>query len=603
MNLMGSVKSTLRGVGLLPTARQDATITRVSTNPASQNHAEALSSSQRGRTSPRPSAKVHAIAEGHMVAPPTHIETDRVDEREWAEFLKSFTSLHQERSYWVPDAQVEGTIPKELEGTLLKNGPGQFEIGGQRVAHPFDGDGMVAAFAFKEGRCFFSNRFVRTKAYTEEQRAGRMLYRGAFSAGNPGGKGFFNPFKLDVKGIANTGVVRWGGRTLALYERDMPYELESPDLKTLGTTDADGALKDTDPYFGAHYRITTDADGKRTLIGFSSSEVGSQNRLTVWEFDEDFNRLTRTQEVFKGAFGFYHDFAMTEKYYVFLQNPIRLNLYKFVTQYMLGKAGVAECLEFDTSQKSLIHLIPRPGKGGTRGTYETTPFFAFHHCNAFESADGKTLILDTVAELKGVIFSAKVEGPDTVYGREENRGSLTRLSINLASGKVDQRVLIDRSVEFPSVASTVVAKPHRHIYMVGDRFNSPDTWGPVQVICKVSVSEGIESLSPKVSQDVYYPGRSCWVHEPVFVPRPNAKAEDDGWVLAMVNDSTTGQAFMAILEAQDLAAGPIAKIHLKHHYPQALHGSWSPDFIGPDPKQPYEPRLHDTRGVDPLVYA
>lgn len=38
----------------------------------------------------------------------------------------------------------------------------------------------------------------------------------------------------------------------------------------------------------------------------------------------------------------------------------------------------------------------------------------------------------------------------------------------------------------------------------------------------------------------------------------------------MVNDSTTGQAFMAILEAQDLAAGPIAKIHLKHHYPQGV---------------------------------
>lgn len=45
--------------------------------------------------------------------------------------------------------------------------------------------------------------------------------------------------------------------------------------------------------------LSGSADGKRTLIGFSSSEVGSQNRLTVWEFDEDFNRLTRTQEVFK----------------------------------------------------------------------------------------------------------------------------------------------------------------------------------------------------------------------------------------------------------------------------------------------------------------
>ena len=29
---------------------------------------------------------------------------------------------------------------------------------------------------------------------------------------------FYNPFDLSVKGIANTGVVRWGGKTLALYE-------------------------------------------------------------------------------------------------------------------------------------------------------------------------------------------------------------------------------------------------------------------------------------------------------------------------------------------------------------------------------------------------
>ena len=29
---------------------------------------------------------------------------------------------------------------------------------------------------------------------------------------------FYNPFDLSVKGIANTGVVRWGGKLLALYE-------------------------------------------------------------------------------------------------------------------------------------------------------------------------------------------------------------------------------------------------------------------------------------------------------------------------------------------------------------------------------------------------
>ncbi len=45
-----------------------------------------------------------------------------------------------------------------------------------------------------------------------------MLYRGAFSAGNPSGGGFFNPLDLRIKSIANTNVVHWGGRTLALHE-------------------------------------------------------------------------------------------------------------------------------------------------------------------------------------------------------------------------------------------------------------------------------------------------------------------------------------------------------------------------------------------------
>lgn len=37
-----------------------------------------------------------------------------------------------------------GTIPEDLEGTLLRNGPGLFEIGGIPVSQPFDGDGMVS---------------------------------------------------------------------------------------------------------------------------------------------------------------------------------------------------------------------------------------------------------------------------------------------------------------------------------------------------------------------------------------------------------------------------------------------------------------------------
>lgn len=33
----------------------------------------------------------------------------------------------------------------------------------------FDGDGMVLSFAFDNGRCFFRNKFVRTKGFMDEQ--------------------------------------------------------------------------------------------------------------------------------------------------------------------------------------------------------------------------------------------------------------------------------------------------------------------------------------------------------------------------------------------------------------------------------------------------
>ena len=39
---------------------------------------------------------------------------------------------------------VSGTIPAELEGTLLRNGPGLLEVGGTKLAQPLDGDGMVS---------------------------------------------------------------------------------------------------------------------------------------------------------------------------------------------------------------------------------------------------------------------------------------------------------------------------------------------------------------------------------------------------------------------------------------------------------------------------
>ena len=85
---------------------------------------------------------------------------------------------------------IEGEVPKELSGTLYRNGPGKLERNGEWVHHPFDGDGMITSMRFKDSEVTLSNRFVRTKAWEEEEAAGKFLYRGVFGTKKSGLKIF-----------------------------------------------------------------------------------------------------------------------------------------------------------------------------------------------------------------------------------------------------------------------------------------------------------------------------------------------------------------------------------------------------------------------------
>ena len=70
---------------------------------------------------------------------------------------------------------IKGANIDELNGTLFRNGPGILERGGQWVHHPFDGDGMITAIKFDNGKPSLTNKFVRTKGFLEEKtRRGRQ---------------------------------------------------------------------------------------------------------------------------------------------------------------------------------------------------------------------------------------------------------------------------------------------------------------------------------------------------------------------------------------------------------------------------------------------
>src|SRR6059058_560934 len=82
-----------------------------------------------------------------------------------------------------PFLKVVGELPRELNGTLYRNGPNpQFDAPG---AHWFVGDGMLHAFHLENGRASYRNRWIRTPKWQAEHDAGRALF-GGFGRKLPG---------------------------------------------------------------------------------------------------------------------------------------------------------------------------------------------------------------------------------------------------------------------------------------------------------------------------------------------------------------------------------------------------------------------------------
>src|ERR1700753_2005790 len=75
-----------------------------------------------------------------------------------------------------PVLRISGELPRELNGTLYRNGPNpQFDAPG---AHWFVGDGMLHAFHLENGDALYRNRWIRTPNWLAEHDAGRALFGG-----------------------------------------------------------------------------------------------------------------------------------------------------------------------------------------------------------------------------------------------------------------------------------------------------------------------------------------------------------------------------------------------------------------------------------------
>lgn len=476
------------------------------------------------------------------------------------DWRSGYRSQPEEFAYWIDD--VEGAIPAALEGTLFRNGPGLLDIGGHPIRHPFDGDGMISSIAFKQGRAYYRNRFVRTEGYVAEKAAGKPLYRGVFGTQKPGGF-WANLFDLRLKNIANTHVIYWGEKLLALWEAAEPHRLDPETLETMGLDYLDGLLQPGDA-FAAHPRLdpgNPEKGREPRLVNFSI-KVGLSSTITVHEFNPA-GKCVKSYHRSVPGFSFIHDFVITPNYAIFFQNPVSFNPLPF----LLGLKGAGECIQLKPDEPTKIIVMPRDGEGAMH-ILDAPACFVFHHANAFEQ-DGK-VIVDSIAYRN---FPTLDEGTsyEEVDFSQVPEGQLQRFTLDLDAETAASTCLISRCCEFPTLHPQNVGNPYRYLYIGAAHIAQGNA--PLQALLKRDLHTGEEQLWSEAPRG--------FMSEPVFVPHPQGTAEDEGWVLCLIYNAARQCSDLTILNAQDIAAGPIARLKLKHHVPYGLHGSFTPQYFGP----------------------
>ncbi|QSV65653.1 MAG: carotenoid oxygenase family protein [Aphanizomenon flos-aquae DEX188] len=463
-----------------------------------------------------------------------------------------YESLTQEYDYWIDD--IEGEIPPELAGTLFRNGAGLLDINGERLHHPFDGDGMISRITFINSRAHFRNQFVQTPGYLAEQKAGKILYRGVFGTQKSGGW-LANIFDFKLKNIANTNVIYWGKKLLALWEAAEPYLLNPQTLETLGNEYFNGVLSKGEA-FSAHPRI----DPNGTLVNFAI-KPGLSTTITIFELNKN-GEITSKKNHNVPGFCFIHDFVITENYCIFFQNPVNFNPIPFA----LGICGAAECIKIQKNQPTKIIIIPRKTQTENVKVLETKAGFIFHHVNAFELEN--EIIVDSIC------YESLTEvEPNSDYRKtdfEKNSPpQLWRFNLNLSNNKVQNQLIDPRPTEFPTIHPNYMGKSYRYLYSAAAHQSTVNA--PLQAIFKVDLESGTKQLWSAAPRG--------FVGEPIFVPRANSQQEDDGWIIFVVYNAENHRSEIVILDGQNLEKGRIAKLHLKHHIPYGLHGSFTPEIF------------------------
>lgn len=449
-------------------------------------------------------------------------------------FLQSNYAPWNQENNFENITSIIGEIPKELKGTLYRNGPNpQFP---DEDKHWFEGDGMLHMFSIRNGQVSYRNRWIRTERFKREHQAGKLLFRSLDQLQNSD--------SIDLN-AANTNIVQHAGKLLALQELSCATEIDTSNLHTLGNWTYNGQV----PHMSAHPHFHPNGE----MHNYAYSPVS--NEITSYIFNRE-GKVKQSKVIDAPFSSFVHDFFITESYAVFPVHPLIFD----VERIKQGKP----ILMWEPQQGSHIGIVSHTGDAKNIVWFPMEAHHVFHYMNAYE--EGHKIILDGMKSVRAKLFP---DSKGNVPSLGDFPPQLTRWIFDLKQKKVVEQQLDTIQAEFPRFDERFTGLRYRHGFVAA-------------IVNPESEAMGSDSLIhydlKKNAQTIRTFKEGSTVSEPVFVPRHKNSEEGDGFILAVVYVPEKDSSDLYILDAMNIDQEPLAIVQLSHRIPNGFHGNWYDDL-------------------------
>ena len=417
--------------------------------------------------------------------------------------------------------KVTGELPNWLNGTFLRNGPGMFYIGEDRLNHWFDGLAMLHQFRLAEGEVTYQSKFLECHASKEALGSDKLTY--SEFATDPCWSIFGrmrSMFKHGPTDSAKVNLAQVGDKYFALGETTMQIEFDVDSLSTLGKYNFNQPKFGTSSTAHPHF----DSYGAINMI----TKYGPINRYQIMRMDDSATKLASVMTL---SPSYMHSFGMSDRYYVIAESPYQVNSINLIAR---NRPFITN-FKWHGKKKSRVWVIDRES-GDVVSKAFFDPCFFFHFVNTFDvdGGVGFDLVAYEDASIIDAYYLQNIKDKGGIPG-----GLLTRFMIDFATSKVSSRELSSQRIELPQLNMDRAPrnKDYRYVY------------APALDHERSRFYDKLVKIHTSTGQSLEWQQHGCYPGEPIFVSSPDGSAEDAGVLLSLVLDTSSDRSFLLVLDA------------------------------------------------------